>query len=459
MKVTVIGSGYVGLVAAAAFAEIGHDVFCCDNDRAKVGALRAGHIPIYEKHLELLVQRHFGCGLQFELVGPEPIRRADVIVIAVGTPAQAGRADLSQLHAAVETIAGSLRGVVFQQKIVLQKSTVPVGTGKELARRLPRRVELVANPEFLREGTAVTDFLYPDRVVAGAENGFLLERIRALYAPILDGSYAWQPDAIECPRTEAVIPQWIPTNMASAEMIKLASNAFLATKVSFINSIAAISEATGADIEDVARGMGADPRIGDEFLQAGIGYGGSCFPKDLGMLQAVAEEAGLDFDLLAEVERINVDQRYRFIEKLRDAVGSLRGKRMTAFGISFKPGTDDVRESPALDIVRALIHEGCEVTVCDPVANQSLRKTAEQLHTVPDPYVAAQNTDAVLVLTAWPEFAQLDLTRLRAVMRAPLIVDGRNIFDANVMRELGFTYLSVGRTVVLPARRVTGTAG
>ena len=466
MKVTVVGSGYVGLVVAAGLAELGHHVICIDKDAEKIAQLREGKVPICERHLEDLVRRQER-RLRFSKDKLKAaVRQSDAIFIAVGTPIAAnGKCDLSYVEEVVEEIADALGNAAFAHKLIIEKSTVPVGTGEKIAKRLPNRVEVVSNPEFLREGSAVTDFLYPDRIVVGTNSGKALAMMRELYRPLLDGSYARRRDAVPCPESGKSPTRMIATTIESAEIIKHASNAFLAMKISFINAISAVCELAGADVEDVARGMGTDSRIGPRFLRAGIGFGGSCFPKDLAAFRSVAEELGIDFDLLAEVERINVDQRQRFLEKVRFALGGhLKGKKVAALGISFKPGTDDVRQSPALDIVRALIQEGCQVSAYDPAAADSARKMMRGIESrmrfASDPYEAAKNADAVLILTDWNEFAMMDLERLREAMREPVLIDGRNLFSPESMAELGFTYISVGRPAVnVPARRATGTAG
>jgi UDPglucose 6-dehydrogenase len=466
MNVTVVGSGYVGLVVAAGLAELGHNVICIDKDAEKIAQLREGKVPIFERHLEEVVRRQER-RLRFSKNNLKAaVRQSDAIFIAVGTPiAPGGKCDLSYVDEVVDSVAEALSDVAFAHKLVVEKSTVPVGTGEQIARRLPKRVDVVSNPEFLREGTAVTDFLYPDRIVVGTDSPKALAMMRELYRPLLDGSYALRADAVPCPESGKCPTRMIATTVESAEIIKHASNAFLAMKISFINAISAVCEQAGADVEDVARGMGTDSRIGPRFLRAGIGYGGSCFPKDLAAFRSVAGELGIDLDLLAEVERINVDQRQRFLEKVRFALGGrLKGKKVAALGISFKPGTDDVRESPALDIVRALIQEGCQVSAYDPAAADSARKMLygieSRMRFASDPYAAAKNADAVLILTDWNEFAMMDLERLRDSMRDPVLVDGRNLFSPESMAELGFTYISVGRPAVnVSEPRATGTAG
>jgi len=466
MNVTVVGSGYVGLVVAAGLAELGHAVTCIDKDAEKIAQLREGKIPIFERHLEELVRRNER-RLRFSRNNLKTaVRQSDAIFIAVGTPISAnGKCDLSYVEEVVDDIADALADVAFSHKLVIEKSTVPVGTGEKIAKRLPKRVDVVSNPEFLREGSAVTDFLYPDRIVVGTSSTKAFAMMRELFHPLLDGSYALRSDAVPCPESGKCPTRIIATTVESAEIIKHAANAFLAMKISFINAVSAICEQARADVEDVARGIGTDTRIGPRFLRAGIGYGGSCFPKDLAAFRSVAEELGVDLDLLAEVERINVDQRQRFLEKVRIALGGrLKGKKVAALGIAFKPGTDDVRESPALDVLRALIEEGCHVSAYDPVATESVRKAVTGIEArvkfANSPYAAAKNVDAALILTNWNEFAMMDLEKLRDTMREPVLVDGRNLFSPEAMAELGFTYISVGRPAVnVSARKATGTAG
>jgi len=457
VKIAVVGSGYVGLVAAACFAEIGHDVVCVDNDERKVAALESGDALIHEKHLPDLLERYRGSKIRFTTDLSEATRDCEAIFIAVGTPqSETGDADLSYVEAVACEIARSLTSY----KVIVEKSTVPVYTNEWICRAIERNgvarrlFDVASNPEFLREGTAVEDFLHPDRIVVGADSDAAASLLAAIYAPLTSGEYYRRPDAIPgmCSKQP---PPLLSTSTKSAEIIKHASNAFLAMKISFINAVSNLCEATDANIEQVARGMGLDSRIGPRFLRPGIGYGGSCFPKDVAAFRSVAEGLGIDFSLLNEVEKINVQQKKQFLAKVRAALWTLRGKRLGVLGLAFKGETDDIRESPAIALVEMLLGEGCSIAAYDPAAmkraEQELGASA-QLRFVEDAYAAAADADAVLVLTDWAEFAALDLERLRAAMRYPIVVDGRNLFDPKKMLEHGFTYISIGRSAVHPAR-------
>jgi UDPglucose 6-dehydrogenase len=457
MDIAIIGSGYVGLVTAACFAEIGHTVVCIDNDLEKIAALQRGDTPIHEKFLPELLSRHRGQRLNFTASLKDAVRQSSIIFVAVGTPSKAnGEADTSFLESACRHIVTEMKGF----KLLVLKSTVPVGTNQRLRRLLQHRVnnsqrfQLAANPEFLREGTAVTDFLYPDRIVLGCDCECSAKSLQQLYQPLLEGTYAQSAEAIPIPDGARLPGRAIVTSTASAELIKQASNAFLAMKVSFINAVASLCEANGGDVEEVAEGIGGDPRIGSQFLKPGIGYGGSCFPKDLTALRAVAQESGYAFGMLDEVIRINEDQRGRFLHKVHQALGPLKGKRLGVLGLAFKAGTDDVRESPALEIVRALLEEGCEVVAHDPAAAERARAELPpdaSIRFVEDAYEVASNAHGLLLLTDWEDFATLDLDRLRELLREPIVIDGRNLYSREQMERAGFWYYSVGRQDVVPA--------
>jgi UDPglucose 6-dehydrogenase len=460
MNISVIGAGYVGLVSAACFAELGHTVIAVDNDPKKLAALGEGRVPIHENLLPELLQRHLGQRLTFSNSVAQAVRGSDVIFITVGTPpAATGHADLYCLEAVIREVAKH----ITCRKLIVEKSTVPVRTcdsirwTMELNGASSDLFSVASNPEFLREGTAVTDFLYPDRIVVGVEDSFSEEKLSQIYAPLHEGSYYRRQDLVLGDAARAA--HFIVTNTKSAELIKHASNAFLAMKISFINAIANIAELAGGDIDEIKDGMGSDRRIGANFLNAGIGYGGSCFPKDVRAFRAVALEAGYDFHLLDSVMRINQDQRNQFLRKVRDALWTLRDKRIAALGLAFKAGTDDVRESPAIEIIEALAKEGCLVTAYDPVAMpRALEEFQGRLNgcnikMASDPYTAAAAADAVLILTEWSEFSSLDLARLRRQMRLPVIIDGRNLYRPDEMKAAGFIYYSVGRAPVFPADR------
>jgi UDPglucose 6-dehydrogenase len=451
LSIAVVGSGYVGLVASACFAEIGHRVICVDNDEAKVRTLQEGGIPIHEEYLPELLSRHRGNLLEFTTDLRRATQAAQLIFIAVGTPqSSTGSADLSYVDAVASEIARS----IDSYKIIVEKSTVPVYTNEWIRRVIERNgvskdlFDVTSNPEFLREGTAVVDFLHADRIVIGAATERAADLLKQLYLPLTSGEYYQSAHAVPGPRGQSDPPPILSTSTKAAEIIKHASNAFLATKISFINVVANICEAAGADVEEVARGMGMDTRIGPKFLRAGIGYGGSCFPKDVAAFRHVAELVGVDFELLHDVEKINEEQKLRFFQKIRSALWTFRGKKVGVLGLAFKGGTDDIRESPALDIVTKLLNEGCILTVYDPAAEQ---RTQELLPPGPtmryasDPYAAAQDADALLILNDWQEFAELDLERLHYTLRYPIIIDGRNLYNPVEMTAKGFTYLSVGR--------------
>jgi UDPglucose 6-dehydrogenase len=456
LKIAVIGSGYVGLIAAVCFAELGHSVVCVDNDTAKVTALQSGGVPIYEERLPEMLARHRGQRLAFSCDLPSAVREAAVIFIAVGTPqSPTGEADLSYVEASVREIAAELH----DYKVVVEKSTVPVLTNQWISRTLrfngaeDEHFDVVSNPEFLREGTAIEDFLYPDRIVVGADAERARAVLRKVYQPLIDGSYFSRPDHVPGSRDLSGGVRYLETSAKSAELIKHASNAFLALKISFINAVSNICELVGTDVEEVAKGIGMDSRIGSRFLDAGIGYGGSCFPKDVRAFYKIAESVGYDFDLLQTVEVINEKQQICFMKKLRSALWTLKGKHIGVLGLAFKGGTDDIRESPSMSIVKNLLAEGCTVSVYDPAAMEKARAVvcpSDSLRYASNEFEAAQDAHALLVVTEWPQFASLDLERLRQVMRYPVVVDGRNLFSLNKMAEAGFHYYSMGRPLAEP---------
>jgi UDPglucose 6-dehydrogenase len=455
MKVSIVGSGYVGLVAGACLAEIGHDVICVDNDAEKVSALQAGETVIHEEFLPELLASHRNKRLTFTTDMATAIRSSSVVFIAVSTPpSETGEADLSWLEAVCHDIARQIDSF----KIIVVKSTVPVGTSRWIRKTLLRygaplgSFEVGSNPEFLREGAGVTDFLYPDRIIVGSDNDRCTSILRQLYKPLTDGSYAPLKGAIPIP-DHAILPaNLIVTATNSAELIKHAANAFLAMKISYINAIASICELAGADIEQVSEGMGADQRIGRRFMRPGIGYGGSCFPKDVAAFRAVAREFGYDFRLLEEVMRINEEQRNMFLRKVRSALWTLKGKRLAVLGLAFKGGTDDIRDSPAIAVIRMLLKERCEIVAYDPAATERARKEFADapITFASSAYEAAEKADALLILTDWEEFAALDFQRLRQALNHPILIDGRNLYSRAEMESHGFGYFSVGRQEALP---------
>jgi UDPglucose 6-dehydrogenase len=459
MQIAVVGSGYVGLVAAVCFAEMGHQVVCVDNDEHKVEALRAGATPIHENYLQELLGRYRNREIRFASDLADATRESEAIFIAVGTPQSAsGDADLSYVEAVACAIARSLT----KYTVIVEKSTVPVYTNEWIRQTMERNgvprelFDVVSNPEFLREGTAVADFLHPDRIVVGSDSERASTVLASIYEPLTAGSYYHRPDAIGGMRSRGVPPPLLLTSTKSAEIIKHASNAFLALKISFINVVSNLCESTGANVEQVAHGIGLDSRIGPRFLRPGIGYGGSCFPKDVAAFRSVAEQMGLDFSLLIEVEKINSQQKKRFIQKVRSALWTLRGKQLGVLGLAFKGGTDDIRESPALELIQMLLAEGCSVVAYDPAGMERAQEVLPagfQMAYANDCYEAAKNADALLILTDWAEFATIDLDRLHRSVRYPIVIDGRNMFDPAVMADHGFTYLSIGRPAGHPTQK------
>ena len=435
MNICVVGTGYVGLVTGAVFADLGNDVVCVDNDRAKVEALKAGRMPIYEPGLEEMVARNAGDQrLAFTTDMGAGVRHGDVIFIAVGTPPKAtGETDLSH----VEAVAAEIGRCMDGYKVVVNKSTVPVGTGElvreVIVRHQPRPIEfdVVSNPEFLREGSAIEDTLRPDRIVIGAPTQQVAMTLVELYAPI------------ERPM--------ILTDLPSAEVIKYASNAFLATKISFINAIANICEAAGADVTQVMKGMGLDPRIGGAFLQAGLGYGGSCFPKDVDSLIHTAGRLGYEFKLLRSIVEINRERAAHLVETIAKALGPLDDKTVAVLGLAFKPNTDDMREAKSVEVVQLLHAAGARIRAYDPAAMDNAKRLLPSAVTFSEsPYEAADGAHAVVLVTEWNEFKYLNLERLRGQLKRPVIFDGRNLWEPERMRRLGFEYHSVGRKPVLP---------
>ena len=458
IHIAVVGSGYVGLVAAVCFAEMGHQVTCVDNDERKVAALRGGDTLIHEYHLPDLLKAHGNNRVTFTTDLAEATEKAEAIFIAVGTPqSETGDADLSY----VEAVASEIARHIGSYKVIVEKSTVPVYTNEWIRRVVERNgverdaFDVVSNPEFLREGTAVEDFLHPDRIVVGADSERAAKVLSDIYAPLTDGSYYKTKGHIAGDCNADAPPPLLLTSTKSAEIIKHASNAFLAMKISFINAVSNLCEAADANVEQVARGIGLDSRIGPKFLRPGIGYGGSCFPKDVAAFRSVAQQMGVDFNLLSEVENINVAQKKRFLSKVRQALWTLRGKRLAVLGLAFKGDTDDIRESPAIDLIEMLLDEGCCINAFDPAAME--RTKAELPPSATMVYAesvdeAVKDADALLILTDWAEFAKIDLKQLHANLRYPIVIDGRNLFDPATMSDHGFTYLSIGRPTATPQR-------
>jgi UDPglucose 6-dehydrogenase len=460
MNIGVIGCGYVGLVSATGFAELGHNVVAAESDAARLKLLQKGRSPFHEPYLPELLRKHTGARLQFRQSIEETVQQAKVVFICVGTPSlQSGEADLSDVDAAVREISRCVRS----RLLVVEKSTVPVRTCDAIRHMMilngvsPDLFSVASNPEFLREGTAVHDFLHPYRIVIGVADERSRRLLNRVYRPLTSGDYYRRSDCV-LRESKGCIPM-IDTNPESAELIKHASNGFLAMKISFINAVATIAESVGADISDVRAGLGSDPRIGSAFLGAGIGFGGPCFPKDLHAFRALARGVGCRFDLLSEVIRINQGQRFRFLEKVRTALSPLSGKRIAVLGLSFKGGTDDIRQSPAVEVVRHLVHEGAKITAFDPAAMIRARKEFSEaaVSFAADCYAAMTDADAVLILTEWPEFAALDLKRVRNLLRTPIVLDGRNLYRPCQMKAVGLNYVSVGRPSALASSNAAGS--
>ncbi len=444
MHVTVIGAGHVGLVTAVCLASVGHDVVADDDDLAKVDLLRRGTSWFYEPQLDELLDEGMANGrLKFTSDSGEAVAHGQVIFICVGTPSRAdGSPNLAFLERVAREVASHLRP--GELKLIVEKCTVPVQTGERVAQVIRREAppgaeyEVASNPEFLREGSAIVDTLRPDRIVVGTGSERAQALLRELYAPILESSGC----------------EWLATDLPTAELIKHASNAFLATKISFINAVARVCERSGADVEVVARGMGLDPRIGPAFLRAGPGFGGSCFPKDVAAFAHRSRELGVDFGLLNEVARINVEARRVVVDKVRDLLWHLEGKRVGVLGLAFKPDTDDLRESPAIDVVEALLDGGASVVAYDPVASEDqVRQVVPGLALAGKAVDVADGAHALVLLTEWAEFADLDPAVLAGRMAYPILVDARNVLDPDRFVAVGFTVARMGRPVLGGERR------
>lgn len=429
MKIAVAGAGYVGLVTAACFAELGNEVICVDIDDSKIRKLSNNQIPIYEPGLEEFVVRNKKKDrLRFTTDLRDAIKKSDIIFICVGTPPKEnGEADLSY----VDNVARTIADVMESYKLVVEKSTVPVQTGDEVAKTIraynKHKVDfdVVSNPEFLREGSAVQDFMHPDRIVIGCETEKARNLMKKLY--------------------ETLKAPMLFTDIKSAEIIKHASNSFLATKISFINAIANICELAGADVQKVAEGMGLDKRIGRQFLNAGLGYGGFCFPKDAEAFIRIAERLGYDFKLLKATQEINNDQRKYFVKKIEKSLWVVKGKTIGVLGLAFKPNTDDMRFAPSIDIINDLQKEGAKVKAYDPQAMDKAKQILNNIEYCKNAYDVAEGSDVLIILTEWDEFKELDFKKIKSLLKHPLIIDGRNIYNPEDMKKLGFNYVSIGR--------------
>jgi len=434
MDLAIIGSGYVGLVTGACFADVGHNVICVDNDPQKIEVLQAGKVPIYEPGLDELIHRNVSAHrLRFTGSIREGVEDSQIIFIAVPTPQQPdGDVDLSFL----EKVAREIAGVLSDYRVIVDKSTVPVKTGEKVAESIKRynrhgaKFDVVSNPEFLREGCAVADLMHPDRIVIGAQSEHAIDLMKKVYEPFM--------------------APMLVTDVNSAELIKHCANSFLALKISYINAISAICEASGADVEKVADGIGMDHRIGRDFLNAGIGYGGSCFPKDIAAFITISERLGLPFNLLKEVQRINAVQKERFLKTIRETLWVLREKRIAVWGLTFKPDTDDVRSSVAIELIADLLREGAHVIAYDPKGMEKARtvKRIDAAEFAPSALDAVSNAEALIIATEWSEFANVDLAIVKEKMTTPIVFDGRNLLDPETMGRLGFHYYSIGRSSV-----------
>ena len=447
LRISVIGCGYVGLVTGGCLAEAGHQVVCTDNDPARMATLEAGRLPIYEPHLDTVVAAGRRAGqLHFTSNSGEAVRAGDAIFICVGTPPlETGEADLSAIDNVARLIATEAR----TPKLVIEKSTVPAQTGQQLKRVLAVygrssgvTFRVASNPEFLREGTAVEDFLHPDRIVVGVEQETSEQQLREIYRPILEGRFNCPIHAPACPPAE---PKLLVTTINSAELIKHASNSYLALKISYANVLADLCERLGANVEEVTQAVGLDPRIGPQFLRAGLGFGGFCLPKDIQAFIRLAGRAGVDFGLLKEAERVNKQRIEIFLEKIRAALWVVKDKQIGVLGLAFKPSTDDIRFAPAIELIGRLLAEGAHVRACDPEAMERTRAVFPQIGYSRDPYEVAKDADALLIVTEWAEFRDLDWERVHRIMARPLVLDGRNLLGAARMKSLGFEYYSFGR--------------
>jgi len=453
LRISVIGCGYVGLVTGACLAEAGHEVVCTDINDQRIATLTAGEVPIYEQYLgEILAAARKSGKISYTANIGDAIRAGDAIFICVGTPPkESGEADLS----AIDHVARQIAAEAQSPKLVVEKSTVPARTGLELSRALAAysrgsaiKFRVASNPEFLREGTAVYDFFHPDRIVVGVEDPSAAEELREIYRPILDRKFHCPVHNGACPDGQK--PEFLVTTINSAELIKHASNSFLALKISYANVIADLCERIGADVEEVTHAMGLDPRIGTQFLKAGLGFGGFCFPKDVQAFIHLSASVGVDFEILKATERVNKQRIERFLEKIHKALWVLKGKRIAILGLAFKANTDDIRFAPALDVVKKLLDEGAQLHASDPEAAAGTRKLFPQIQYHDDPYETLRHADAALVCTEWEIFKKIDWERAGKLMARKLVIDGRNLYSPKKMCDLGFEYYCFGR----PQRQV-----
>lgn len=448
MRLTVIGCGYVGLVTGACLAAAGHEVFCTDVDKKRIDMLNDGKVPIYEEHLEEVLKQAVTAGkISYTSNAGEAIRAGEVIFICVGTPPkETGEADLS----AIDHVARQIAQEAQSPKLVVEKSTVPALTGMQLQKALAaysrggaQKFHVASNPEFLREGTAVGDFFHPDRIVVGVEDPGSAAKLKEIYTPILERKFHCPIHKGQCPTGNP--GELLTTTINSAELIKHASNSFLALKISYANVIADLCERIGADVEEVTHAMGLDPRIGTQFLKAGLGFGGFCFPKDIQAFIHLSSSVGIDFEMLKAAEHVNKERIHRYFEKIHKALWVIKGKRVAVLGLAFKANTDDIRFAPALDVIRRLVEEGAEVHATDPEAISRAKPIFPKVHYHDDPYDALKDADAALVCTEWKIFRELDWERAGKLMARRLVIDGRNLYLPQRMQQLNFDYHCFGR--------------
>lgn len=453
MKVCVIGVGYVGLVTGVCLAEIGHNVICVDNVDGKIEKLKKGISPIYEPGLDRFIENNLKKGrIKFTTDLKDGIENSEIIFISVGTPSLSnGQADLSY----VEAVASDMGKYINNEKIIVNKSTVPIGSGDWVSMIVSESMEknnknknikfsVVSNPEFLREGSAIGDTFFPDRIVIGSSSKEAIDEMLELYKPIIEQSFDWPNDLERLLPKGKKIPT-VVTDLTSAEMIKYAANSFLATKISYINEIANICEKVGADILKVAEGMGLDSRIGPKFLNAGIGWGGSCFPKDVSALAYIANEYGMTPQILNSVINVNREQRLKIVKKVQDELKIVKGKLVSVLGIAFKPNTDDTREAPSISIMNSLINLGARIKAFDPIVKERPQTLSDRVIIAQDVYDCIKDTDLLILATEWDEFKNLDFVKIKSIMNNNIIIDGRNLFDKGKLKELGFKYIGVGR--------------
>ncbi|MHB1337097.1 MAG: UDP-glucose dehydrogenase family protein [Candidatus Humimicrobiaceae bacterium] len=453
MKVCIIGVGYVGLVTGVCLAEIGHDVICIDNVQSKIEKLNKGISPIYEPGLESFINKNLKSGrLGFTTDIKYGVENSEIVFISVGTPSLSnGQADLSY----VETVATDVGKYLNGEKIIVNKSTVPIGSGDWVSMIVSESIQkansdknvkfhVVSNPEFLREGSAIGDTFFPDRIVIGSSSKEAIDKMLELYKPLIEQSFDWISDIPRILPKGQKVPV-VTADLTSAEMIKYAANSFLATKISYINEVANICEKVGADILKVAEGMGLDSRIGPKFLNAGIGWGGSCFPKDVSALAYIANEYGMTPQILNSIINVNREQRLKIVKKVQDELKIVKGKTIAVLGIAFKPDTDDTREAPAISIMNSLINLGAKIKAYDPIVKERPQNLSERAYLSKDIYDAIKDSDLLIIATEWNEFKNLDYARIKSLMAHNVIIDGRNLFDKEKLENLGFKYIGIGR--------------